>query len=389
MSVRSVPALFAALLLLAAVPCPAGQPLIQIAGGGERFSLDAREASLELLRSEIRAKTGHAIVAPETAGARPVTVAFDELVARDAVARLGGALGGLEPLHVSWQEDGPAPEGRARSEYYLVRPGARRRQLIDACGLAAPGVAQRHLLGLLRAEGAAAVPDAAAHAVDPSRSDRERVTSIKLLGTLGSPQATPPLVALLRGEARALPREAAAVALGLSGSREAFPALRLALTDPEPLVALSAAWSLARNGDTSGVPLALATLQSARGGAALRALEVITATGDARHLPALEAALAVLGDFERVRTRMAIADLGMAGLDEAGQVAACERLLADPDFEIRRHGAARLARSGTTAARAALERVAADRTLAGAREAADAAAFLRRSTAPPPRVVVD
>jgi HEAT repeat protein len=141
-----------------------------------------------------------------------------------------------------------------------------------------------------------------------------------------------------------------------------------------------------RLGDPAGVPLALSHL---RGRHALSALDVIAATGDPAHVPALETALAEARGLARVRTRATLADLSMARLDEPGKIAAAEKLLADPDFEMRRHGAATLARLGTPAARDALERIASDRSQAGAGEAAEAAVRLRRSLEPPPEVTFE
>jgi HEAT repeat protein len=372
---------------VAAAAGPGAAPLapgaLVAAGDQRRFSLRAREVSPESLLLNLHAQTGLAIVAPPDA---PVTVEFADLPARAGAARIGAALGGLVPLRASWDDPRPGARHPRAETYYLVRPGSRRRQLLDAYALEQSGVAHERLFELLTAEGGALLPDALAQAHDAARGERERVLTIKLIGSLGIPEATDPLVAILRDGPGSTDRQAAAIALGWAGRPEAIPALRAALAGPDVDVALSAAWALLRLGDRSGVPVALS---HARGRHALPALEAIAAAGDPAHIPLLEAGLAESRGLARLRTRTTIADLGMARLDEAGKILAAERLLADPDFEIRRHGAGVLARLGTPAAREKLERIAADPSRAGATEAAEAAARLRRSRQPPPEVTFE
>jgi len=377
-----------ALLLSAISPAPAAEPSLApgalVAGGDAgRFSLRARGVSAETLRSDIHAQTGLTIIAP---GDSRISVEFADLPAREGAARIGAALGGLVPLRASWSETSPGAQAARIDTYYLVRPGTRRQQLLDAYGLEQGGAAHQHLFVLLRGEGASIVPDTSAHARDATRGEGERVLTIKLLGSLGVAEASPPLTEILREGPGAMARQAAAIALGLAGRPEPLAELRAALADRDPDVALSAAWALTRLGDSSGVPLALSHL---RGSHALRALDVIAETQNAAHIPALEAALGSLRGLARVRARTTSADLSMARLDESGKIAECERLLADPDFEMRRHGAKTLAALSTAAAEGAIARVAADATHAGRGEAGEAAARLRRSRTPPPIVTIE
>lgn len=358
-------------------------------GDTRRFSLRARAVSPDSLRVNVRAQTGLTIVAPGDSVEPSITVEFPDLPARDGVARIGAALGGFVPLRAVWTRTTRDGRQRTEEEYYLVRPGSRRRQLLEACALTQGGVVHRQLFELLKGEGAAIVPDATEIARDSTRSEGERVLAISLLGTLGVPEAVAVLAGILRDDAAALAREAAAVALGTAGKPAILPDLKRALADAEPQVALSAAWALVRFGDPSGVPLALAHLRDTRVDRAFRALDVVAASADARHIPALEAALAGTRGPTLARMRTTIAGLAMAGLDEPGKVAACERLLGDADLEVRRYGADALARIGTPAAAAALARAAADPSRDGAREAGDAATRLRLSSAPPPQVTID
>ena len=352
-------------------------------GNQDRFSLRAREVPPEQLQLDVQAQTGLTIVAPL---GKPVIVDFADLPTREGAARIGASLGGLVPLRSSWAN--PAPSARfARVEtYYLVRPGSRRRQLLDAFALEQGGVGHQRLFELLKGEGAAVVPDAAAQARDATRAERERIVTIGLLGAIGGAEATAGLTAILGAGPGTYVRRAAASALGAAGQAGAAPTLRATLADPDAGVALSAAWALVRLGDPSGVPLALLQLQ---GPEALAALNVIAATADPVHIPALEASLAGAVGLARLRIRTTVVDLSLAPLDEAGRIAALERLLADPDFEMRRHGAKTLAGLGTPGAEQALERAAASPSRTGAGEAAEALARLRRSRQPRPEVTIE
>jgi HEAT repeat protein len=378
----------AALALPAATPTLAGQPSLApgalvAMGNQDRFSLRAREVPPERLQLDVQAQTGLTIVAPL---GKTVTVEFADLPAREGAARIGASLGGLVPLRASWAN--PAPNARfARVEtHYLVRPGPRRRQLLDAFALEQGGVGHQRLFDLLKGEGAAVVPDAAAQARDASRAERERIVTIGLLGAIGGADATAGLTAILGAGPGTYVRRAAASALGAAGQPGSAPTLRAALADPDAGVALSAAWALVRLGDPSGVPLALLQLQ---GPEALAALNVIAATANPVHIPALEASLAGAVGLARLRIRTTIVDLSLAPLDEAGRIAGLERLLADPDFEMRRHGAKALAGLGTPAAEQALERAAAEVSRTAAGEAAEALVRLRRSRQPAPVVTIE
>ncbi|HWR98601.1 MAG TPA: HEAT repeat domain-containing protein [Candidatus Methanoperedens sp.] len=375
--------LSAAMCVSAEAPPLAAGALIASGRGTGRFSLRAREVSPESLQLNLNAQTGLTVVAP---GDAPVSVEFADLPAREAAAAIGAAIGGLVPLRASWTDSAPDARVPSVERYFLVRRGTRRQMLVDAYGLEQGGDAHRRLFDLLTGEGAAALPDVLAHARDATRSERERVLTIKLLGSLGAPAAVVPLADILRAGPGSMARQAAAIALGWTGLPAAVPVLRAALTERETDVALSAAWALVHLGDRAGVALALAQL---RGQQALAALEVIAATGDPVHAPALEAALPELRGLARLRARTTLADLELARLDDGGKIAAGERLLADPLFEIRRHGAKTLEHLGTPAAQAALERVAADQSRTGAGEAAEAVARLRRTRLPQPEVVFE
>ena len=380
--------LIAALALTTAAPArAAAQPLAAgalIATGDQaRFSLRAREVPTEQIQLNVQAQTGLTIVAPL---GKSVTVEFADLPAREGASRIGAALGGLVPLRASWAN--PAPGARfARVEsYYLVRPATRRRQLLDAFALEQGGFGHQRLFELLKGEGTAVVPDAAQQARDATRAERERIVTVGLLGAIGGAEATAELTAILRSRPGTYVRRAAASALGAAGQAGSAPTLRATLADPDAGVALSAAWALVRLGDRSGVPLALSQL---RGPEALAALNVVAATADPTHVPALEAALADAVGLARLRIRTTIVDLSLGPLDEAGKIAALERVLADPDFEMRRHGAKTLAGLGAPGAEQALERAAADLSRSGAGEAAEALARLRRSRQPPPEVTFE
>lgn len=368
----------------AADDAPQITPGALLAGGDQtRFTLRARAVPAERLELNVRAQTGLTIVAPPTA---LVTVEFADLPAREGAARIGAALGGLVPLRASWAETAPDARHPRAETYFLVRPGTRRQQLLDAYALQQQGVAHQRLFELLTGDGAAVLADAVTQARDATRGQPERLVTIKLIGSLGVPEAVPALLAILREGPGTRERQSAAFALGWTGRAETAPALRATLADPDVGVALAAAWSLVRLGDTTGVPLALAHLRDAH---TISALFVVAATGDPAHLPALEAALAGAKGFARLRLRTTIADLAMARLDEGGRIEACGRLLADADAEVRLHGATTLAKIGSAAAERALQRVATDRSHDGAEAAVMGLASLRRSRLPQPDVVFE
>lgn len=303
-------------------------------------------------------------------------------VPRAFAADAGAAPADLTPLRV-FRPDPEAPDGLPLlRETFLVHPGTARQRELEALCQAEGGESKAILFEEIRREGAAAVPDLAAFATDPRRTERCRLTAIKLLGALGDPAVVPPLVQILGGNTDPFPREAAAVALGLSGRAEAIPALSKALGDPEPGVSLRAAWALAHLGDIAGVPIALARISDSRADIALRALEAIEEAGDRKTLPALERNLAATSGLTRTKTRRAIAALTLRQREGAARITYCTELLADPEPEIRRLGAGTLARLPAPEAGLALDRAAADPQHPGRGEAIQAARARQRIALP-------
>lgn len=348
---------------------PAGE--VEVVASPQGMSVRCASATPEEVRSALLARAGLRLFLPEDLGER-ISVSFTAVPVREAMLRLGAALGGLVPVQVSPSASAVSGQEAHRTEIYLVRGGTRRRRLLEAYTLSGEGRGRRLLFeGVLR-EGPDMVPEIVGLAEDPGIGEGRRILAVKLLGALGDPTAVTPLARLLREHPAPLTREAAAITLGWLDHPSAAPPLRRALSDPEAGVGLAAAWALVRHGDPAGVPLALERLGDPRSDLALRAIEVLEAAGDPRHIPALQAVAAGARGPLRARARAAVTAIPLAGLTDAERAAACERLLAGADPEARRVAAARLASMEGAGPAGALARAAADAAHPGRREAAEA-----------------
>ena len=149
------------------------------------------------------------------------------------------------------------------------------------------------------------------------------------LGELGTADVT----AALAGGPPALRRRAVEAALAVRGpgSRSALPAaLATALDDPDPLVAVGAAWYLAERRHRPAVP-ALAAIATGHDDTRCReaAVAALGAIGD----PAgLHAVLAALDDKPTVRRRATVA---LAGFDDPRVEPALRRAAEDRDWQVR------------------------------------------------------
>jgi HEAT repeat protein len=123
----------------------------------------------------------------------------------------------------------------------------------------------------------------------------------------------------------------AAVAVGGAGSRSALPAAVVrALSDPDPLVVVGAAWYLAERRHRPAVD-PLAGLVTAHPDPRCReaAVAALGAIGDTAGLPAV---LAALGDKATVRRRATVA---LAGFDDPRVEPALRRAAGDRDWQVR------------------------------------------------------
>jgi HEAT repeat protein len=141
------------------------------------------------------------------------------------------------------------------------------------------------------------------------------------------------VVAALADDAPAVRRRAVDAALGVkgAGSRSALPAeLTAALADPDPLVAVGAAWFAGERRHRPAVP-ALVGLATDHPDARCReaAVAALGAVGD----PAgLDAVLAALEDRPTVRRRATVA---LAGFDDPRVGPALRRAAEDRDWQVR------------------------------------------------------
>jgi HEAT repeats len=165
---------------------------------------------------------------------------------------------------------------------------------------------------------------------DPSLSVQvAAVGALARMGALG----TADVVAALDDGPVALRRRAVEAALAVRGpgSRSALPdAVTAALADPDPLVAVGAAWFLAERRHRPALP-ALAAMATGHDDTRCReaAVAALGAIGD----PAgLDAVLAALDDKPTVRRRATVA---LAGFDDRRVEPALRRAAQDRDWQVR------------------------------------------------------
>ena len=159
-----------------------------------------------------------------------------------------------------------------------------------------------------------------------------RAAAIGALSRLGA-LTTDDVVAALADDAPAVRRRAAqaAPAVGGRGSRSVLPAaLTVALGDPDPLVAVDAAWFVGERRHRPAVA-ALAAVATAHDDARCReaAVAALGAIGDRAGLPAV---LAALDDRPTVRRRATVA---LAGFDDRRVGPALRRAAKDRDWQVR------------------------------------------------------
>jgi HEAT repeat protein len=166
--------------------------------------------------------------------------------------------------------------------------------------------------------------------VDPD--PHVRAAAVGALARLGE-LTTDDAVAALADDAPTVRRRAAdaALAVGGKGSRSTLPAaLMAALDDPDPLVAVNAAWFTGERRYRPAVP-ALVSLATTHGDARCReaAVAALGAIGDPAGLPAV---LAALTDRPTVRRRATVA---LAGFDDRRVGPALRRAATDRDWQVR------------------------------------------------------
>jgi HEAT repeat protein len=166
-------------------------------------------------------------------------------------------------------------------------------------------------------------------------SDRDpavRAAAVGALARLGE-LTVADVVAALADDAAAVRRRAVEAALEVkgTGSRSTLPAaLTAALADPDPLVAVGAAWFAGERRYRPAVP-ALAELAATHGDARCReaAVAALGAIGDPS---GLEAVLGALADRPTVRRRATVA---LAGFDDRRVAPALRRATEDRDWQVR------------------------------------------------------
>jgi HEAT repeat protein len=159
-----------------------------------------------------------------------------------------------------------------------------------------------------------------------------RAAAVGALARLGE-LTVPDVVAALADAAPAVRRRAAEAATDVrgEGSRSTLPAaLTSALADPDPIVAVQAAWFAGERRYRPAVP-ALVTLAAAHDDARCReaAVAALGAIGDPAGLPAV---LGALTDRPTVRRRATVA---LAGFDDPRVGPALRRAAEDRDWQVR------------------------------------------------------
>ncbi len=159
-----------------------------------------------------------------------------------------------------------------------------------------------------------------------------RVAALGALGRLAA-LSTDDIVVALADQSPTVRRRAVEVALAVKGkgSRSALPAaLTRALADPDPLVAVGAAWFVGERRRVDAVP-GLVALATGHDDARCReaAVAALGAIGD----PAgLDAVLGALADRPTVRRRATVA---LAGFDDPRIEAALRQAASDRDWQVR------------------------------------------------------
>jgi HEAT repeat protein len=165
----------------------------------------------------------------------------------------------------------------------------------------------------------------------PDRDPGVRAAALGAVARLGA-LTTGDVVVALADESPAVRRRAVEAALEVKGkgSRSALPAaLTGALADPDPLVAVGAAWFVGERRRVGAVPglVALATHDDTRCREA--AVAALGAIGD----PAgLDAVLAALADRPTVRRRATVA---LAGFEDPRIEPALRQAASDRDWQVR------------------------------------------------------
>jgi HEAT repeat protein len=159
-----------------------------------------------------------------------------------------------------------------------------------------------------------------------------QAAALGALARLGQLTASDVEAALARG-APPVRRRAAEVALsaGGTGSRSSLPrAVTGALSDPDPLVVVAAAWFLAERQTRTAVPaLAITATEHADARCREAAVAALGALGDPAGLPAV---LQALHDSPTVRRRATVA---LAGFDDPRVTPALRAATEDRDWQVR------------------------------------------------------
>jgi HEAT repeat protein len=164
------------------------------------------------------------------------------------------------------------------------------------------------------------------------RDPRVQEVALGALARLGALSAQDVARALTEGSVRVRRRavDAAPSVRGRGSRVTLLPVLMRALDDPDPLVVVGAAWTLAERRHRPAVP-ALADTARAHDDARCReaAVAALGAIGDPAGLPAVVAALE---DKPTVRRRATVA---LAGFDDARVEPALRRAAQDRDWQVR------------------------------------------------------
>lgn len=193
-------------------------------------------------------------------------------------------------------------------------------------------------------------------AKDSKQSNEVRVPAIVLIGKIKADEAMGGLEDILANDKDKYSREAAAIALGHLGNKQATPALQKALNDASGNVRMRAAWALAKMGDHGGKGLALKTLKGNDVSAQLLAVDALEAMGDKSILPELEKNAKNNNTWTRVHSKLAIKRISIQGLGDKQRIAYLSDTLNDKQYEVNNWAAIELGKTGTPEAMAVLKK---------------------------------
>jgi HEAT repeat protein len=204
-----------------------------------------------------------------------------------------------------------------------------------------------------------------AAAKDTTKDQNARVAAIVLAGKLNDEGANRDIENILEKDANAYCREAAAIALGHSGDKQAIPKLKQAMKDSSGNARMRAVWALAKMGDTSGKQLALEAIKGKDVTAQMLAVDALEMIGDKDAIPELKKNLDSGSSWARIHSMLAIKRLEIKDLSGNERLSYFRETLKDKQFEVSKWAVTELLKTGTPEAIRILKEAAKDPSTKG------------------------